>query len=165
MFKSFIAAVALIASPVAAHAADHWWMTSAGPQSGNKFVACEAAGDSAHPAEDMAVWSKQNMSLAYDPKFNRFSVKGAEVAFVGDFLVNGNVNVFGFATTKKACEAIRAGKIDSGHWHPYTEADMPREECPPGVITANCVIRPKPGTHQCPAGYRWVEEMKACNGD
>jgi hypothetical protein len=51
---------------------------------------------------------------------------------------------------------------------PFPHAVAPaatREECPPGVITANCVILPKPGTHKCPAGYSWDETMKACNDD
>jgi hypothetical protein len=33
------------------------------------------------------------------------------------------------------------------------------------VVNSTCVILPKPSTHKCPAGYRWVAEMKACNGD
>jgi hypothetical protein len=48
---------------------------------------------------------------------------------------------------------------------PFPQAAATREECPPGAITANCVILPKPGTHKCPAGYSWDETMKACNDD
>lgn len=45
------------------------------------------------------------------------------------------------------------------------EPTATRPECPAGTITADCVISPKPGTHECPAGYSWVESMQACNDD
>lgn len=47
----------------------------------------------------------------------------------------------------------------------FVELPAARPECPAGTITADCVISPKPGTHECPPGYRWVDSMQACNDD
>ena len=49
------------------------------------------------------------------------------------------------------------------NYEPTTTTTRP--ECPAGVVTADCVIKPKPGTHECPAGYSWVDSMQACNDD
>jgi hypothetical protein len=58
--------------------------------------------------------------------------------------------------------------IPRGKTEPVAQPVAPsatREECSPDNITANCVILPKLGTHECPAGYSWDESMKACNDD
>lgn len=136
MKKLILAAIALgavVSAHVATAAEDAniqtWWETNAGPGDLTRFNKCEVEHESANPAEDMVEYLKHNAQLVRDPELQRFERDNAQIAFIKASFPNGVVNVFAFATTPQACEAIRAGTITQAPARTWYVADFGEGRC------------------------------------